>query len=191
MNHNSAWAPAQIRSCQPPTELMVNSTPSDSINNHNAFGWADMNTGCETSDHILPILTSQGTAGINSTDDKNGETLPNYLFPTSYSSSELGEILNGAMREGFYQGVLHGSVSMHSGHKTPLPPPAKEKKYICAVETCNKTFTRKADLERHRVTHTGERPFACEVKSCDRTGTKAFARRDKLKEHRRKVHKTI
>jgi len=87
---------------------MVNSTPSDSINNHNAFGWVDINTGCETSDHILPILTSQGfdTAGINSTDDKNGETLPNYLFPTPDSSSELGEMLNGAMREGFYQGVL-------------------------------------------------------------------------------------
>ena len=108
MNHNPAWAPAQIRSSQPPTELMVNSTPSDSINNHNAFGWVDINTGCETSDHILPILTSQGfdTAGINSTDDKNGETLPNYLFPTPDSSSELGEMLNGAMREGFYQGVL-------------------------------------------------------------------------------------
>jgi hypothetical protein len=87
---------------------MVNSTPSDSINNHNAFGWVDMNTGCETSDHILPISTSQGfdTAGINSTDDKNGETLPNYLFPTPHSSSELDEMLNDATWDGFHQGVL-------------------------------------------------------------------------------------
>jgi hypothetical protein len=76
------------------------------------------------------------------------------------------------------------------GHRTTVPSLVTKKKYICPEETCKRrTFKRKADLERHNLTHTGERRFECKFEGCNRVGKKAFARRDKLVEHQRKIHK--
>ena len=55
----------------------------------------------------------------------------------------------------------------------------KPKKYICT--DCEKAFVSQTDLERHRRTHTGERPFKCDVCGA------AFALESNLKKHAR-VH---
>ena len=39
-------------------------------------------------------------------------------------------------------------------------PYTEEKPYHC--ESCDKRFTRSADLKRHKRTHTGEKPYECE-----------------------------
>ena len=76
------------------------------------------------------------------------------------------------------------------GHRMTVPSLVTKKKYICPEETCkHKTFSRKADLGRHSLTHTGERPFECRFEGCNRVGKRAFPRRDKLVDHQRKVHK--
>ena len=51
----------------------------------------------------------------------------------------------------------------------------REKKYECPK--CPKKFRDRCDVEKHQVTHTGERPFSCSL--CDKT----FAWADNLNHH--------
>ncbi|KAJ3455056.1 hypothetical protein MRS44_013656 [Fusarium solani] len=57
-----------------------------------------------------------------------------------------------------------------------------QKKHKCKV--CDKLFTRPSSLQTHMYSHTGEKPFACEVKGCGRH----FSVVSNLRRHR-KVHR--
>ena len=59
----------------------------------------------------------------------------------------------------------------------------------CGIPGCiaDKLFDRKYELERHMKGH-GGRHHPCTQDGCSRTGNKAFARSDKLREHMRKLH---
>jgi len=57
-----------------------------------------------------------------------------------------------------------------------------QKKHKCKV--CDKRFTRPSSLQTHMYSHTGEKPYACEVDGCGRH----FSVVSNLRRHR-KVHK--
>lgn len=57
-----------------------------------------------------------------------------------------------------------------------------QKKHKCRV--CDKRFTRPSSLQTHMYSHTGEKPFSCEVEGCGRH----FSVVSNLRRHR-KVHK--
>lgn len=57
-----------------------------------------------------------------------------------------------------------------------------QKKHKCKV--CDKRFTRPSSLQTHMYSHTGEKPFACEIQGCGRN----FSVVSNLRRHR-KVHK--
>lgn len=57
-----------------------------------------------------------------------------------------------------------------------------QKKHKCKV--CDKRFTRPSSLQTHMYSHTGEKPFSCEVEGCRRQ----FSVVSNLRRHR-KVHK--
>ncbi|KAG5913030.1 hypothetical protein E4U42_001547 [Claviceps africana] len=58
-----------------------------------------------------------------------------------------------------------------------------QKKHKCRV--CDKRFTRPSSLQTHMYSHTGEKPFACEIEGCGRH----FSVVSNLRRHR-KVHRT-
>jgi len=60
---------------------------------------------------------------------------------------------------------------------------SSQKKHKCKI--CDKRFTRPSSLQTHMYSHTGEKPFACEVEGCGRH----FSVVSNLRRHR-KVHKS-
>jgi len=79
----------------------------------------------------------------------------------------------------------------NTGESLPSQPEVTgEAQYHCTQKNCKRKhpFTRKADLKRHELIHTGVKPYNCQFEGCVRIGENAFRRRDKLREHQRKAH---
>ncbi|KAL1275590.1 hypothetical protein QQF64_035213 [Cirrhinus molitorella] len=62
------------------------------------------------------------------------------------------------------------------------PPVADNPRARHACDTCGRKFTRRSDVQRHQLTHTGERPFHCG--QCEKTFQHAWD----LTKHCRKMH---
>nr|XP_027221475.1 transcription factor Sp6-like [Penaeus vannamei] len=57
----------------------------------------------------------------------------------------------------------------------------KKREHICHVPGCGKLYAKTSHLKAHLLSHSGERPFACQWMYCD----KAFTRSDELQRHLR------
>jgi hypothetical protein len=87
-----------------------------------------------------------------------------------------------------------GTISSRFRYLSKLNPQAT--KFYCEIPPCNhqKTFSRKADLERHLVTQHTPRDLPekklsqCPWPDCERKGANGFLRRDKMLQHQDKVH---
>ncbi|KFW12511.1 Early growth response protein 1-B, partial [Eurypyga helias] len=111
-------------------------------------------------------------------------------FATQTGSQELKTLNTN------YQSQLIKPSRMRKYPNRPSKTPPHERPYACPVESCDRRFSRSAELTRHiRIhtgqtsdhltthirTHTGEKPFACDI--CGRK----FARSDERKRHT-KIH---
>ena len=71
-----------------------------------------------------------------------------------------------------------GTPSSSKPSATTTATEGKKFKYVCPYEGCGKGFKTKGNLDRHKLVHTGEKPFQC--LDCG----KRFNRRDNMKQHR-------
>lgn len=109
---------------------------------------------------------------------------PSASDPSGHSSSisYLGDTDEDERRESALTGVIPGGVegqasmmsTFHSKTSTQ-----SQKKHKCPV--CWKRFTRPSSLATHILSHTGERPFACDYDGCGRK----FSVVSNLRRHKR------
>jgi Zinc finger, C2H2 type len=70
----------------------------------------------------------------------------------------------------------------HFPHSASTPYPPNQDRYICG--TCNKAFSRPSSLKIHTHSHTGEKPWKCQIRGCGKT----FSVRSNMKRHEKGCH---
>ncbi|KAL6403529.1 hypothetical protein AUP68_12885 [Ilyonectria robusta] len=117
-------------------------------------------------------------------------SVDSYGFPSTHStsssisSSDIESVNSRALPrpQGLMASQIPPAPQSMMGQFSSKVSSSTQKKHKCKV--CDKRFTRPSSLQTHMYSHTGEKPFACEVEGCGRH----FSVVSNLRRHR-KVHR--
>jgi len=135
----------------------------------------------------------------SSLSNESGRGYPYYAPSSVGSVADSATDYSSAASDGGYDSMVNSRTLPRPAQLmgAPLGPPAPQsmmsqfsskmsantqKKHKCKV--CDKRFTRPSSLQTHMYSHTGEKPFACDVEGCGRH----FSVVSNLRRHK-KVHK--
>ncbi|KAK8021035.1 hypothetical protein PG990_006173 [Apiospora arundinis] len=160
------YAPAPIRS----TFALA---PESDSRRYSQSGMQQDDRRRDTQSHLPP-----NNRGRGSTDS--------YGFPSTHSTSSSISSASNYSSNSYYAGSIDSSPppapQSMMGQFSSKVSSSTQKKHKCKV--CDKRFTRPSSLQTHMYSHTGEKPFCCEVEGCGRH----FSVVSNLRRHR-KVHK--
>lgn len=138
------------------------------------------------------------SSGHSSISAESGRSYPYYGGSSVSSVADSSTDYSSAASDGGYDPISSRTLPRPQQLMgAPLLPPAPQsmmgqfsskmsgntqKKHKCKV--CDKRFTRPSSLQTHMYSHTGEKPFACDVEGCGRH----FSVVSNLRRHK-KVHK--
>ncbi|TGO52287.1 hypothetical protein BCON_0144g00240 [Botryotinia convoluta] len=137
---------------------------------------------------------SYGFPSTHSNHSSISSTSNSYPYYGGSVDSSMSDYSNGSDMESVSARTLPPPGSILGGGNPPLPPQSMmgsfsskvststQKKHKCKV--CDKRFTRPSSLQTHMYSHTGEKPFPCDVEGCGRH----FSVVSNLRRHK-KVHK--
>ncbi|TKA78425.1 hypothetical protein B0A55_03058 [Friedmanniomyces simplex] len=141
--------------------------------------------------------SSMDSYGFPSSHSSHGSISSQSSYPYSYASSvsDAASVADysSANEDLPSSRTLPRPVGLIGGNLPPAPQSmmgqfsskvssSSQKKHKCKI--CDKRFTRPSSLQTHMYSHTGEKPFACEVDGCGRH----FSVVSNLRRHR-KVHR--
>lgn len=136
-------------------------------------------------------------SGHSSVSAESGRSYPYYTGSSVSSVGDSATDYSSAASDSGYDPMSRTLPRPQGLMGSPLGPPAPQsmmgqfsskmsgntqKKHKCKV--CDKRFTRPSSLQTHMYSHTGEKPFACDVEGCGRH----FSVVSNLRRHK-KVHK--
>jgi len=141
----------------------------------------------------------QPSSSHSSISNESGRGYPYYAPSSAGSVTDSATDYSSAASDNGYDSMAHSRTLPRPTQLlgAPLGPPAPssmmtqfsskmsantQKKHKCKV--CEKRFTRPSSLQTHMYSHTGEKPFACDVEGCGRH----FSVVSNLRRHK-KVHK--
>lgn len=141
----------------------------------------------------------QTTSNHSSISNESGRGYPYYAPSSVGSVTDSATDYSSAASDAGYEPMANSRTLPRPSQMmgVPLGPPAPstmmgqfsskmasntQKKHKCRV--CEKRFTRPSSLQTHMYSHTGEKPFACDVDGCGRH----FSVVSNLRRHK-KVHK--
>lgn len=149
--------------------------------------------GPNASTRVRGTTDSYGFPSTHSTSSSVSSTNGFGYYGGSIDSSVSDYSTAGSDAESMASRTLPRPQGLMASHAPPAPSSmmgqfsskvsnSSQKKHKCKV--CDKRFTRPSSLQTHMYSHTGEKPFQCEVEGCGRH----FSVVSNLRRHR-KVHK--
>lgn len=112
------------------------------------------------------------------------ETLPSQTSSTGYGQGDGDvEMVSPSAPSVAESGVGSEPVSSPASSLWP----SRQKRHVCTVENCTKSFSRPARLMEHLRSHTNERLFQCEHEGCG----KSYLRQSHLNHHVKSAHTKI
>ncbi|CAG9949992.1 unnamed protein product [Clonostachys rosea f. rosea IK726] len=171
---------ANTRACSSNTQTSPRNAGHEPRDPRNIYGSRNDRSSVDSYGFPSTHSTSSSISSASNFSSYYGDSVSDY----STAGSDVEQVNSRTLPRP--HGLMHSQMppapqSMMSQFSSKVSS-STQKKHKCKV--CEKRFTRPSSLQTHMYSHTGEKPFACEVEGCGRH----FSVVSNLRRHR-KVHR--